>query len=400
MARREYGVLLLAITVLAAAEAWSWGSLAHRFINQNAAQHLPSALSQLAAQQTFLTNHATDADSRKSSDPSEEPKHYIDLESYADFRHLPADMSVVIAQYGWSSVESYGILPWTIVTTVDSLTVQFSRADWSKAYQSAADLGHYIGDAYQPLHCTVNYDGQLTGNGGIHWRYETSMIGQYISSLSDHPDSVRYVNDVYGLALSVALHSNTCVDSILQADNVARTASGWNGSGIAPQSYYAALWARTGRLTQEVLQDATHDLASLWYTAWVNAGMTEVAETQELSGTPSSFCLQQNYPNPFNPVTTIGYRVPGVGSLNPRPGTQNPDLDTRNPQPGTRSVKLAVYDLLGREVAVLLNELRGPGNYTAQFDASGLASGTYFYRMQITGDGYSLSETKRMMLVR
>jgi hypothetical protein len=128
--------------------------------------------------------------------------------------------------------------------------------------------------------------------------------------------------------------------------------------------------------------------------------MTEVAETQELSGTPSSFCLQQNYPNPFNPVTTIGYRVPGVGSLNPRPGTQNPDLDTRNPQPGTRSVKLAVYDLLGREVAVLLNELRGPGNYTAQFDASGLASGTYFYRMQITGDGYSLSETKRMMLVR
>ncbi len=402
MARREYGVLLLAITVLAAGEAWSWGSIAHKFINLNAAQHLPPALSQLAAQQTFLTNHASDADARKTSDPMdpEKPKHFVDLESFADFHNLPADFSVIVSQYGWTTLQNYGILPWTVVATVDSLTVQFRRADWSKAYQSAADLGHYVGDAYQPLHCTVNYDGQLTGNGGIHSRYETTMIGQYISLISVQPDSVRYVTDVYKLALSVVIHSNTCVDSIIQADNVARTASGWNGSGNAPQSYYAALWARTGRLTQEVLQGATQDLASLWYTAWVNAGMTEVAEAQELSGTPSSFCLQQNYPNPFNPSTTIGYRVPGFGSLNPEPGAQNPDLDTRNSQPGTRSVRLAVYDMLGREVAVLLNELRGPGNYTAQFDASGLASGTYFYRMQITGDGYSFSETKRMMLVR
>jgi hypothetical protein len=384
MVRREYGILLLALNMVVAGEAWSWGSVAHRFINQNATQHLPSALSQLAAQQMFLMNHASDADTRKSSDPTEEPKHFIDLESFSDFHQLPADLSVVIAQYGWSSVETNGILPWTIVTTVDSLTVQFSRGDLTKAYQSAADLGHYVGDAYQPLHCTVNYNGQLTGNSGIHSRYETSMIGQFQSSLSVHPDSVKYVSNVYALALSVVLRSNTYVDSIMQADNAARTASGWNGSGTAPQTYYTALWARTGRLTLEVLQDATEDLASLWYTAWMNARVTDVASAQELSGTPSAFQLDQNYPNPFNPATKIGYTIAGTG----------------HEAPGTRWVKLSVYDMLGREVAVLVDEPMAPGAYTAQFDASGLASGTYFYRLQTTGDGRSFAETKRMMLVR
>ncbi len=406
MVRRECGVLLLAISVFAAGDAWSWGGTAHRFINQNAAQHLPSALSQLAAQQSFLINHASDADNRKSVDPSEEPKHFIDLESFADFRYLPGDLSVVIAQYGWSSVQSYGILPWTIVATVDSLTVQFSRADWTKAYQSAADLGHYVGDAYQPLHCTVNYNGQLTGNSGIHSRYETTMIGQYISTLSVHPDSVRYVSDLYGLALSIVLHSNTYVDSILQADNAARTVSGWNGSGNAPQAYYAALWGRTGRLTQEVLQGATQDLASLWYTAWVNAGVTEVAEGQQLSGVPSTFSLDQNYPNPFNPVTTIGFRVAGAenGSGSTSMGNSRSTIDNRLGSGvsglGSSIVRLSVYDMLGREVAVLVNETMAPGNYTAQFNASGLSSGTYFYRIQINSAARAFSETKRMMLVR
>ena len=163
MVRRTYGLLLLAYTVLTAGEAWGWGGTGHRFINQNSVQHLPLGMSQLAAQQAFLVSHASDADTRKYADPTEEPKHYIDLESFADFRNLPPDLSVVVAQYGWPALQSYGILPWTIVATVDSLTAQFRRADWNSACQSAADLGHYVGDAYQPLHCTVNYNGQLTG---------------------------------------------------------------------------------------------------------------------------------------------------------------------------------------------------------------------------------------------
>jgi hypothetical protein len=87
--------------------------------------------------------------------------------------------------------------------------------------------------------------------------------------------------------------------------------------------------------------------------------------------------LYQNYPNPFNPSTTIGYSVPAVGGQPP-------------------IITLKVYDLLGREVAVLLNEKKGPGTYEVQFDASRLASGVYLYRLQ--GGGFV--QTKRLVLLR
>ena len=70
--------------------------------------------------------------------------------------------------------------------------------------------------------------------------------------------------------------------------------------------------------------------------------------------------LRQNYPNPFNPSTTIGYRLQATGNS---------------------WVRLGVYDVLGREVAVLVDERKVPGNYEVKWDASGLSSGVYVCRM-------------------
>jgi hypothetical protein len=88
---------------------------------------------------------------------------------------------------------------------------------------------------------------------------------------------------------------------------------------------------------------------------------------------PHDFSLFQNYPNPFNPGTTITYELPR-----------------------TSHVTLSVYDVLGREVATLLNEEKSAGAYTVQWDASGVSSGVYFYRLK-AGD---FNQTKRMMIVR
>jgi hypothetical protein len=88
---------------------------------------------------------------------------------------------------------------------------------------------------------------------------------------------------------------------------------------------------------------------------------------------PAAFTLSQNYPNPFNPKTVISCQWPVAST-----------------------VKLAVYDLLGREVAVLVNERRDPGRYTLEFDASDLASGVYIYRL--TAGEYAAS--KKMVLAR
>ncbi len=105
---------------------------------------------------------------------------------------------------------------------------------------------------------------------------------------------------------------------------------------------------------------------------------------------PASYALAQNFPNPFNPTTTIGFDVPG--------GTQG----AGGPGRAFSRIRLAVYDLLGREVAVLEDGQKSPGHYNVRFDASGLASGVYLCRLDVRpGDGSSPSSfSRKMALVR
>ena len=94
--------------------------------------------------------------------------------------------------------------------------------------------------------------------------------------------------------------------------------------------------------------------------------------TEDEGSVPSEFALSQNFPNPFNPTTTIEYVVDS-----------------------TQEIRLAVYDLLGREVAVLAEGQKTAGTYTVQFDATNLASGTYFY--QIRGERSTINKTMLLL---
>jgi hypothetical protein len=89
--------------------------------------------------------------------------------------------------------------------------------------------------------------------------------------------------------------------------------------------------------------------------------------------TVDNFRLDQNYPNPFNPVTTIRYQIPEQSFTT-----------------------LKVFDLLGREISTLVREDKSPGNYEVRFDASGLPSGIYFYKLQVG----KFNETKKMILLK
>jgi hypothetical protein len=110
------------------------------------------------------------------------------------------------------------------------------------------------------------------------------------------------------------------------------------------------------------------------------AGFQPVTGVKETPAVPVSFGLAQNYPNPFNPLTIIKYTVGG----------------NRGQGIGLSRVSLVVYDILGREVAVLVNENKAPGSYEVSFDGSGLASGVYFYRLTVA----SFVQTRRMMLMK
>ncbi|MGB5893753.1 MAG: T9SS type A sorting domain-containing protein, partial [Ignavibacteriaceae bacterium] len=99
----------------------------------------------------------------------------------------------------------------------------------------------------------------------------------------------------------------------------------------------------------------------------------------DISVTAGRYSLEQNYPNPFNPITTIQYQIPELSF-----------------------VTLKVYDVLGSEVALLVNEKIPAGSYAAEFDANKLPSGIYFYKLQVYAPGRagSFVETKKMILLK
>lgn len=260
--------------------AFAWGGTGHKIVNRKAAMHLPPGMSSFKADSLFYEAHASDADGRKiytdTSFYAEYLRHYIDIDEYPNFQNLPHNLDSVIALYGRSTVRSLGTLPWATVMVLDSLTAQLSRSDLTKAKQTASDLGHYVADGHQPLHCTTNYDGQLTNNNGIHSRYETSMLNTYQSLIVIASDSAEYITSPLDYVFDYIYYSNSWVDSILAADNYAKSVSGWTGTGTAPSAYYTALWQRTQIYTKNLFQKGTSALANLWYTAWVNSQSTSI----------------------------------------------------------------------------------------------------------------------------
>jgi hypothetical protein len=135
---------------------------------------------------------------------------------------------------------------------------------------------------------------------------------------------------------------------------------------------------------------ASNDSGASSYTTLASfATGDQIQAVEENDNVPAGFALEQNYPNPFNPTTTVRYFVGGVvapsGAFSS--GAEGPDAN---------HVRLAVYDMLGREVAVLVNERKVPGTYQVNFDGAGLSSGVYLYRL--TAGQYV--ESRRMVLLK
>lgn len=131
-----------------------------------------------------------------------------------------------------------------------------------------------------------------------------------------------------------------------------------------------------------VLFDSVAQVYKMWFTGGdFGSGRIGYATTSMFTGIddnistqiPREFSLAQNYPNPFNPSTRISYSIPSTGF-----------------------VTMKVYDILGREVQVLVREFQEAGKYSINFDASLLSNGVYFYKLQV-GD---LVETKKMLLIQ
>ena len=177
--------------------------------------------------------------------------------------------------------------------------------------------------------------------------------------------------------IEAALASNSFpdVDVAVTVDQVTQFI---NAAIAVVKPDYAREVSRTLCFVEKGLRE--HGIRTGWQIFAKNSG-EEADEITEAATTPEVFSLAQNSPNPFNPTTNIGYSVGVISS-------QSPVVSSH--------VRLTVYDLLGREVAVLVDEEKAPGNHTVQFDARGLASGVYLCRLS-AGDFVA---TRRLILMK
>jgi hypothetical protein len=247
--------------------AYAWSSVGHQRITEGAVGQLPQPL------RAFFHDQL---DTIKSEAGTEPPgAHYINIDCYPEFfaGTLPHNLDDLIAIYGASVVDDNGMGPWTatdyLATLETAMAAAHTKSAWSNLLPTAGDLAHYLEDLHNPLHLTTNYNGQDTGNDGIHSRYESQMVSRYLSSLTITrvPANCVYVpSPIDTIFDGIDVHY-WFVDDIMSADTAHR--------GSPPNyntAYYAGLWADTGSFTHALFQEASEVVASMWYTAWLDAG--------------------------------------------------------------------------------------------------------------------------------
>ena len=345
-------IFVLSISVLLI----SWGYQGHHKISEDSKQSFHEEMAEFMDWANVLALHASDADERKETDPNEGPRHYIDIDNYplfAEQGRIPQTWDSVLDIYGESFVIEQGILPWATKTTYDSLVNCFLRRNWDKAGLFAADLGHYVADGHMPLHITMNYNGQFTGNTGIHSRYESTMINGHINQIDYLGHQISAIEDVNSYIFNYLYQNYIYVDSVLLADDYAKEISGGSTSSGA---YKEALWNKTKNFTIPLFSMASKRLAELIYTAWVEAGKPDI----NASGIGdemvlSNFYLAQNFPNPFSNSTKIHFSL------------------KKNAE-----VSLLIYDVSGKLISQFAKGELPEGEYQYTWDASNEPDGLYY----------------------
>lgn len=269
---------------LSPSPAAAWGFTAHRMVTAKAIPLLPPALRPLFERNAaYVVEHAIDPDLwRGAGKAGEGPNHFLDMDAFGafPFPEIARNEEEHLGRHGAGAVEK-GRLPWRVGEAYRDLVAAFRAGDPARVLAAAAVVSHYEGDAHVPLHAVVNYDGQLTGQTGLHNRWESEMVERYERQLDSdvRPAPARRVADPVALTFDVLLDSFSAAESAFAAD---RECAGPQDLADTPfddrydDLYYSKLYARQGRSVRARLAASATDIASLWLSAWDDAGRPAV----------------------------------------------------------------------------------------------------------------------------
>lgn len=274
--RKYFTLVTILLSILLINNVYSWGDKGHRLIAEKSFDFLPEEMNKFLQLNDEIIKHCIDPDYRKEKDRTEGPKHYIDIDFYPHFLEgrVIATLDSTIAVYGDSAVYEMGYLPWATYNTYQKLINAFKAGYRDSIILYASDLAHYVGDGFQPLHACLNYDGQLTNQKGLHSRYEIKMVDRYLEELRAEKLSANAVilNNIQRRIFDYIAGSNIYAPLIQNADKFSTD----SGFYYNEDKFFQLLWFRTRYVTIQQMNSSALELASLYYTAWVNAGKPDL----------------------------------------------------------------------------------------------------------------------------
>ncbi|MBT3796383.1 MAG: hypothetical protein HOF97_02520, partial [Candidatus Marinimicrobia bacterium] len=199
------------------------------------------------------------------------------------FDNIPKNYSTLVSKYGEDNIKKYGIAPWTIKETSDRIIDLLKRNQFEEAVYNMGVLGHYISDLHMPLHTVINYDGQFSGNEGIHKRWELHLVNKYIKNIKPVGE-IETVEDPWTFSMKIVKESFKAHHLILEADTKARKLLTKEQAEKLKsyetlsfeKPYLDVLFAETGDLLRDRLGRAVIRLASIWKYCWEEAGKPEL----------------------------------------------------------------------------------------------------------------------------
>ena len=285
-------LLLLPLLLRPTGPAGAWGFFGHRLLNRLAVYTLPPGMIGFyKAHIEYLTVNATRPDSRRTVVPGEAPRHFLDVDRYGDSAayKLPRRYADAVARYGEDSLLRHGIVPWHVAAMKNQLTAAFQARDADRILRLSADMGHYVADACVPLHTTRNYNGQLTGQRGIHGLWESRLPELLATDYDLFTGRAVYLDQPTETIWAAVARSNAAVDSVLRFEREL-TASfpadqkyGYEQRGSQTTRTYSREFSRAyhQRLNGQVerqLRYAASLIGAFWYTCWVDAGSPDLGK--------------------------------------------------------------------------------------------------------------------------
>ncbi len=284
----KVALILIAVLFLTG----SWGFLVHKTAQQLALYELPRGMNTFFYRNMeYLVTNAPRPDTRRNTDSTEATKHFIDLEMYGkDAVHkMPMDWKSAVKMYSKDSLLKYGYVPYHVVYMKGKLTEAFKKGNKDSILFYAADLGHYIEDANVPLHTTVNYDGQLSNQKGLHSLWESMIPELEITNYNLYsPHKATYLKQPEVAIWGAIRRAAALLPDMLQKEKA--ISLGFTEErkfrvqirrGRESKSYtseFAKAYAASLKNTiNDQLIHSANLVADFWYTSWVDAGKPNLA---------------------------------------------------------------------------------------------------------------------------